>query len=407
MKITKIEPKKALRKLRVGAYCRVSTDSDKQLESFDEQREYYEALIQQNAAWEFAGIYADPNKSGTGADKRPEFQRMIADAKAGQLDVILCKSISRFARNVSDAHGYIHELKRYDVEVRFEREALSSFDSSADMVFNMLAAAAQEESRSISENTKWAIHKKMERGERKLGNNRILGYDTVDGVLTPNGDAWIVKRIFKDYAAGLGVSEICRRLDEAGAKRLRTDKPFVTPVVMRILHNEIYVGDRLLQKEAPVNYITKKADVTANFKSYYVTDDHIGIIDRDIWEKVQARLKRENDERKAGVHQHSGTHFLYGKVFCSECGSPYIRKSEFVKDAMTKVWKCAERAKGRSGNGCKAARITEVDLLQRISEQLGWKRGGVDDFDSELFTATVERVELYGDHVWVVKKAAA
>lgn len=407
MKITKIEPKKALRKLRVGAYCRVSTDGDKQMESFDEQREYYEALIRQNNKWEFGGIYADPNKSGTGADKRPEFQRMIADAKVGRLDVILCKSISRFARNISDAHGYVHELKRYDVEVRFEREALSSFDSSADMVFNMLAAVAQEESRSISENTKWAIHKKMEKGERKLGNNRILGYDTVDGVLTPNGDAWIVKRIFEDYAAGLGTTEICRRLDEAGAKRLRVDKPFATPVILRILQNEIYVGDRLLQKEAPIDYITKKADETVDFQSFYITEDHPCIIDRTTWDAVQLRLKRETDERKAGVHQRSGTHFLYGKLFCSECGSPFIRKTELVKDTMTKIWKCAERAKGKRGSGCKAARITEEDLLRQISEQLSWKWLGADDFNSEQFLATVERVELYGDRIWVVKKEAA
>lgn len=115
MKITKIEPAKARRNLRVGAYCRVSTDSCKQMESFDEQREYYEAYIRQNEKWDFSGIYADPGKSGTGTERRPEFQRMIADCKAGLLDMILCKSISRFARNVSDAHGYVHELRKYDV----------------------------------------------------------------------------------------------------------------------------------------------------------------------------------------------------------------------------------------------------------------------------------------------------
>ncbi len=404
MKITKIEPKKALRKLRVGAYCRVSTDGDKQMESFDEQREYYEALIRQNEKWELAGIYADPNKSGTGADKRPEFQRMIADAKAGLLDMILCKSISRFARNVSDAHGYVHELKRYDVEVRFEREALSSFDSSADMVFNMLAAVAQEESRSISENTKWAIHKKMEKGERKLGNNRILGYDTVDGVLTPNDDAWIVKMIFDDYAAGLGLAEITKNVNASGATRLRSQKPFNENLIYKMLANEIYVGDRLLQKNAPIDYISKKSDKIIDFTSYYKTDDHEGIVGRTLWNSVKARREKEMNARENGINKRDYSHFLYGIVFCGECGAVYKRKTVRGPGGIQqKVWKCRERLNGN----CKCAIITEDDLLRCVSDYLGWEWLGIESFDSEQFLMAVARIEIYANGIWIGRKEAA
>ena len=167
-------------------------------------------------------MYADEGRSGTSAKHRPEFLRLMQDAEQGQIDIILTKSISRFARNVVDCQRYVKDLKSRGVEVRFEREGISSMDASADFIFSMLATVAQEESRSISENVRWRYAKDFAKGVYRLGGNRILGYDMGDdGKLTPNGDAWIIKKVFDNFLAGMNYTEIAADLDAAGAKRLR------------------------------------------------------------------------------------------------------------------------------------------------------------------------------------------
>ena len=190
MKVNAIRVKR--KKKKVAAYARVSTLLEEQEESYETQKNYYEALIRQNPDWEFAGIFADRGITGTSAKKRPEFMRMIEAARNGEINIILCKSISRFSRNVIDTQHYVHELKSMHVEVRFEKEGISSFDGSADLIFSVMASAAEMESRSISENVKWSYRRKLEQGVRHLGSNRIFGYDEINGKLTPNEDAWIV-----------------------------------------------------------------------------------------------------------------------------------------------------------------------------------------------------------------------
>ena len=292
MIIRRIAPRKELRKPRVAAYARVSTATEEQAESYATQVDYYTRLIRQSAQWEYVGVYADRAKTATSAEHRPEFQRMLADARAKRFDLLLVKSISRFARNVVDAQRYLHELTRYDVEVRFETEAISSFDPAAEVVFNLLAIIAQQESKNKSEHVRWTYRKLAEQGVRHIGSNRALGYDEVRGALTPNGDAWIVRLLFEQYAAGVGVSQIAKRLNEAGARRLRSDKPFSAAVLYPLLRNEIYVGDRLLQKTAPRNYLTKRPDSTLPYTSHYIRDDHEGIVSRETWERVQARVRQ-------------------------------------------------------------------------------------------------------------------
>ncbi|MEG0323183.1 MAG: recombinase family protein, partial [Clostridia bacterium] len=218
MIIRRIAPEREQRKLRVAAYARVSTETEEQTESYETQVDYYTRLIRQNANWEYVDVYAD-RKSATSAQHRPEFQRMMADGREKKFDILLVKAISRFARNVVDAQHYVHELKQYDVEVRFENESISSADPTAEMMFNILAIIAQQESKNKSENVRWTYQKLAEQGIRHIGNHRVLGYDEVKGKLTPNGDAWIVKLLFDQYAAGVSISRIIKNLDTAGAKR--------------------------------------------------------------------------------------------------------------------------------------------------------------------------------------------
>ncbi len=290
MIIFRIAPRKELRKPRVAAYCRVSTGTEEQAQSYQTQIAHYARSIWQNTAWAYAGVYADYAKTATDAERRPEFMRMMADAKERRFDLLLVKAISRFSRNVVDAQRCVNALKRYDVEVRFENEGISSFDPASEMMFNILAVTAQQESKNKSEHVRWTYRHFAEQGIRRLGNHRVLGYDEINGHLTPNADAWIVQLIFTRYAQGATLSSIVGNLTDAGAKRLRSDKPFTASVVWQMLKNEIYVGDRLLQKQAPHNYLTKRPDPTVPYTHYYITNDHPPLVDRDTWNAVRDRL---------------------------------------------------------------------------------------------------------------------
>ena len=391
MKVTKVYGELAQKKKRVAAYCRVSTDTMGQQESYDTQLRYYKTLIPANHDWEFAGVYADEGRSGTSAKHRPEFLRLMQDAEQGQIDIILTKSISRFARNVVDCQRYVKDLKSRGVEVRFEREGISSMDASADFIFTMLATVAQEESRSISENVRWRYGKDFEKGVYRLGGNRILGYDMGDdGKLTPNGDAWIIKKVFDNFLAGMNYTEIAADLDAAGAKRLRSDKPYTAERIRRILRNEYYVGDMLLRKNAPKDFLTK-CPIHTDYTSYYIRDAHVSIIDRNTWERAKEKLDAVAADKAAGlVFNCTETHFLYGKAFCGECGAPYTRRT-FTdrKGAHYKAWNCRERQKGKKGNGCKNSAVREEILLAEIADAMQLEK-----FDRAAFDALVERVMI-------------
>ena len=209
MKVRRIAPKQQFRQKRVAAYARVSTLKEEQEESFETQVAYYTNLIEKNADWEFAGIFSDQGFSGVSAEKRPGFQKMIKSADNGNIDLILVKSISRFARNAIEAQEYLRMLKNLNVEVRFEREHISSFDQTAEMTFNMLAAMAQEESHAISRRMRWSLDKRAEKGKRKIV--RVFGYDVKNGELMPNRDAKIVREIFKLYYCFGNQRDTCQK----------------------------------------------------------------------------------------------------------------------------------------------------------------------------------------------------
>ena len=396
MEIIALDNVKRNRNLRVAAYARVSTDTEDQKKSYDSQVGYFTDLIQSNKNWVFAGVYADQGKSGVIAEKRPDFLRMIEDAKAGKMDVILVKSISRFARNSLEAQEYVHILKEYDVEVRFEHEGFSSYDPQSEMVFNFLTAVAEQESKSISENTIWALKRLGEKGIRHLGSNRVLGYDEIDGALTPNEQAWIPKLIFEAYAAGKSYNEIADELEEKEASRLRCNGRFTPTQIMRVLQNEIYVGDRRIQKQPHTDYKTKKPKWGEAYESFYVEEHHEGIIGRELWEAVQNRIKAIEELRSNGTRPYSSSHFLYGRILCGECGEPMVRRADKYKGEPKIDWVCRDQRKGKKGNGCKNPIIPEEELLEALTEALGAEWSGADKVNARDFDK-LKTVKIYED----------
>ena len=387
MEVTRIAGQEEKQIKNVAAYARVSTLQEEQELSYNSQKEYYEAYIRSVPNWNFVGMYADQGKSGVRED-RPEFTRMLNDAYAGKIDTILVKSISRFARNAIVTQNVVHKLKAHNVEVIFDEQKLSSFNRNSEMVLNMMATVAEHESRSISKNIRWALDKRAEQGIRNYGNNRVLGYDEVDGVLVPNESAWVVRYMYEQSAAGVGIPSIINELKKMGVKTLRGKDSFCVAALEIILRNEIYKGDKLIQKAAPVNLYTKKPDESINYDSYYIEDDHEPIVSKELWQKVQDRL---NSYSK---HKTQGSYFLKGKVYCGECGCPMRRISYLYHSVRQKVWQCSDRFKGKKGNGCNNEIISEEDLIILLSETLGVPYNGLDNLNPDDYEC-IYKVTIY------------
>lgn len=398
MIIRKIQPKCVAAKKRVAAYCRVSTQRDEQDESFATQKKYYEGMISTHPDWELVKIYSDRH-SATAAKNRPGFQEMLADAEAKKLDIVICKSISRFARNIVDCQKYTQWFSTLGITVIFEEQNIRTDDPTSGFVLSMMSAIAQDESHSISENERKSYESRFARGEYNLGNNRILGYDSEDGMLVPNKDAWIVKEVFRRFLAGESYRQIAKGLKEMGAECLHSKRGFGVETLRYMISNETYVGDKCLQKKAPVDYLTKKPDPNRKAMSNYLYDDHEAIIDRETWDKAQAILKERKELAKTGVYKTNREHhFLYGKVFCGECGAPFLRRT-FNGSTPYKAWNCRNRQKGKGEIKCGNRFIREKQLLNQIQEELGWS-----DMDKEQFQKEVSRVLVFADHIEVIKE---
>ena len=370
MIIRKIQPEQKVLTKRVAAYVRVSTDKEEQEESYETQYAVYSKKIEETPFWELAEIYSDKGKSGTMAKHRPGFQKMIADAEAGKLDIILVKSISRFSRNVGECQRYVDILRACNVSVIFEREHIRSDEPTSNFALALIGATAQDESHSISENRRWAYQKQYAEGRFNMGNNRILGYDTnKEGKLVPNGDAWIVREIFERYLSGESYTGIAKAMSEK-AQTLRGGE-FSVEAIRYIISNETYVGDKHLMKRPPKDYLTHKTNWKAKYEDYYLTDDHEGIITREMWEKV--KLLRSGRGWDQGLIREGEHHFLYGKLFCGDCGAPFVRRTITSRDgSYYKAWNCRERQKGKKGNGCKCRIVKEEEFLEELQQKLGW-----------------------------------
>lgn len=398
MIIRKIQPKCVAAKKRVAAYCRVSTQRDEQDESFATQKKYYEGMISTHPDWELVKIYSDRH-SATAAKNRPGFQEMLADAEAKKLDIVICKSISRFARNIVDCQKYTQWFSTLGITVIFEEQNIRTDDPTSGFVLSMMSAIAQDESHSISENERKSYESRFARGEYNLGNNRILGYDSEDGVLVPNKDAWIVKEVFRRFLAGESYRQIAKGLKDMGAECLHSKRGFGVETLRYMISNETYVGDKCLQKKAPVDYLTKKPDPNRKAMSNYLYDDHEAIIDRETWDKAQAILKERKELATTGVYKTNREHhFLYGKVFCGECGAPFLRRT-FNGSTPYKAWNCRNRQKGKGEIKCGNRFIREKQLLNQIQEELGWS-----DMDKEQFQKEVSRVLVFANHIEVIKE---
>ena len=380
MRIRRIEATARQRRLRVAAYCRVSTKLTEQEESLEVQQSVYERYIRSNTAWEFAGLYADA-RSGLNASRREGFMKMIADARAGKIDLILCKSISRFSRNIVECQRYVELLRSRNVAVLFEKEHICTDEPTSNLIFSLMCAVAQDESRSISENIKTANRHRVEAGVYTPRQRQMLGYDVQDGKFVPNADAHIIQHIFTRYAEGAGIREICRELNKQGVNRMRSEKGFAPSAIQMILANESYVGDKQLQKQAPKDFLTKRPDPSVPYKTNYLTDDHDAIISREVWEKVQERLKYEAQTRENGARRQGNSHAWYGRILCGSCGQPYVRRTFHTKGAEAvkyHVWCC----KGRTtGSGCRNPNVREE-----------WIAGKMDDLEKAFISCNGEVV---------------
>lgn len=354
-------------KKRVGAYCRVSTDSDEQMESYNAQVSEYTNKITDNPDWELVDIYADAGISGTNVKHRLAFNRMIRDCENGKIDLIITKSISRFARNTVDCLKHVRDLKNIGVEVFFEKENIYSFDSKMELVLTMLSSIAQEESRNISENTKWGLRKRFRDGVTVCNTERFLGYDKDEsGNLVINGEqAKIVRRIFREYLDGKGYAAIARGLEADGIITVAGKTKWWDSSIRGILENEKYYGELLLQKTVTVDYLTKKRVNNDNLEPMYKIDNnHEPIISKEMFDLVQLERKRRfeitrgrNEDRR----KYSNKYGFSGKLYCEKCGKTLKRRHWNVGTKSEKiVWQCNSYIRGVKN--CSAKAVDDLTL---------------------------------------------
>ena len=340
-------PLAARKKRRTAGYARVSTDSDEQFTSYAAQVDYYEKYIKSRDDWEFVSVYTDEGISGTSTAHREGFKAMIADALAGKIDLIVTKSVSRFARNTVDSLTTVRQLKEKGIEIYFEKENIWTLDTKGELLISIMSSLAQEESRSISENVTWGQRKRFADGKVTVPFGRFLGYDKgEDGNLVLNTDeAVVVKRIYSMFLQGMTPYGIASKLTDEQIPTPGKKKKWSVSTVKSILRNEKYKGDALLQKSYTVDFLTKKKKINeGEIPQYYVTANHEAIIEPEIFDMVQ----RELAQRCRGRNRHSGVHDFSGKIKCGECGSWYGSKVWHSNDKYRRViWQCNHKYDGK------------------------------------------------------------
>ena len=355
----------------MAAYCRVSTDQEEQLLSYENQVRFYTESINRNPEYECAGIYADEGISGTNTKKRDEFNRMIMDCRAGKIDRIITKSISRFARNTLDCLNYVRELKGLGIGVTFEKEAIDTLDAKGEVLLTILSSLAQDESRNISENSTWGIRKRFEIGQHKMSTKRFLGYDADENgkLIVNKQQAKIVKQIFMEFLWGKTTDYIKRIFEREGVINWDGGTKWQATTICSMLENEKYKGDTLLQKSYTTDFLTKKrVQNEGEIQQYYIEDDHEAIIEPWIWECVQLEAER----RKGYLEEHNIIRFsqntemnpFSSKIICGECNMAFARKGWRTPTGDRKVWQCSERYKVKGVLGCANRHIDEETLVE-------------------------------------------
>ena len=361
MKITRIEPTVAVLKpkKRVAAYARVSMESDRLNHSLSAQISCYSNLIQKNPEWEFAGVYADRGISGGSISRRAEFKRLVEDCDAGKIDIILCKSISRFARNVVDLLETVRHLKFIGVDVWFEKEAIWTFQARGEILLTILSSLSQEEARSISENVTWGVRKKFADGKFSVGYSRFLGYDKgEDGNLAINEEqAKTVRLIFGLFIEGLTPCAIAKELTKRGILTVTGKSKWNATTINGVLANEKYTGCARIQKTFTPDFLTKKAvKNTGQVPSYFVEQSHPAIIPPATFELVQTEVVRRKQE---GI-RYSGVSIFSGKIKCGECGGFFGAKVWHSTDKYRRViYRCNKKY---DGHKCQTPHVTEEEI---------------------------------------------
>jgi DNA invertase Pin-like site-specific DNA recombinase len=354
-------------KIRVAAYCRVSTDSDEQASSYEVQIAHYTDFIKKNSGWEFAGVFADDGITGTNTKKREEFNRMIKECMAGNIDMIITKSISRFARNTLDCLKYIRQLKDKNIAVFFEKENINTMDSKGEIMLTIMASLAQQESQSLSQNVKLGIQYRYQQGEIQVNHKRFLGYNKDENkhlVIDPEG-AEVVKRIYREYLEGASLLQLARGLEADGILTAAGKSKWRPETLKKILQNEKYIGDALLQKTYTADFLSKKRVKNNGIvPQYYVENSHEPIIPRDLFMQVQEEMVRRTNIRSGKNNKkrvYSSKYALSSIVYCGHCGDIYRRVHWNNRGYKSIVWRCVSRLEER-GSECTAPTINEETL---------------------------------------------
>ncbi len=429
---------------KVAAYCRVSTDNEEQLTSYEAQVNYYTSYITNNPEYVLAGIYADEGITGTSTKKREKFNQMIEDCMDGKIDMIITKSISRFARNTLDCLNYVRQLKNLGVGIFFEKENIDTLDSKGEVLLTILSSLAQDESRSISENSTWGIRRRFEQGKVRVNHKKFLGYDKdKDGELIINIDeAKIIKRIFKDYINGKGANRIARELEEDGVPNWNGKPKWYESSIRKMLQNEKYKGDALLQKTYTVDFLTKERAVNnGEVPMYYVEKSHPAIIEKEMWEAVRLEMQRKKDYMEShGIGQLDFIKVednpFIGRVICGNCGSSFGRKTWNSTDENLKrrVWQCNRKYEVKGKIKCRNKHVDEGVLYKAFISSFNalienkeqfiekWKAEDgdeleryrarefieiidegkpIEEFDIDLYFKMVEKIVVFEDKIIV------
>lgn len=392
--VTKIEatvnpithfPQMQMKKRRVAGYARVSTDSDEQFTSYAAQVDYYTNFIKGNSHWEFVKVYTDEGISGTNTKKREGFNSMIADAVNGKIDLIITKSVSRFARNTVDSLVTIRKLKEHNVEVYFEKENIYTFDGKGELLLTIMSSLAQEESRSISQNVTWGQRKRFADGKVSLPYKHFLGYEKgEDGIpkIVPE-QAEIVRTIYRQYMLGKSITAICRHLESKGIKTPAGKEKWRESTVFSILQNEKYKGDALLQKEFTVDFLQKKKKKNeGEVPQYYVEGSHEPIIPPQDFDLVQAEIKRRSELGR----KYSASSIFSTKLICGDCGGYYGSKVWHSTDKYRKtIWQCNKKFKKE--HKCTTPTLDEKIIKEKFLKALNMSLENKDEIIENCKTA--------------------
>ena len=345
------ESSREIRKLRVAAYCRVSTELEQQQSSYDIQIEYYTRHIMQNPNWIFAGVFADDGRSATNTFRRDDFNQLMDQCLKGKVDMVITKSISRFARNTVDCISWVRKLREKNVAVYFEKENLNTLDDSTEMILTILSSQAQEESRAISTNVKWGYARKFEKGESTRQRSYGFRKAPTGEMCIVEEEAAVIRNMARWFLDGDSLERIKHRLEDAGIETTTGKKIWSTGTIYNILINEKIMGDVLLQKTFTADYLTKRrVKNSGQQKQYYVKNHHEAIIPKTVYYKIQEEIARRSSLKKDGTRKgktaqgvYSSKYALTGIMVCNECGAHYRRTTWAKNGKKVIVWRCINR----------------------------------------------------------------